>query len=36
MKAYTGIREAASDLKARTGHGCVSCFVNGTQESRKT
>lgn len=31
MKAYTSIREAVSDLKARTGHGCVSYFVNGTQ-----
>lgn len=31
MKAYTSIREAVSDLKARTGHGYVSYFVNGTQ-----
>lgn len=31
MKTYTSIREAVSDLKARTGHGYVSYFVNGTQ-----
>lgn len=31
MKVYTSIREAVSDLKARTGHGYVSYFVNGTQ-----
>lgn len=31
MKAYTSIREAVSDLKARTWHGYVSYFVNGTQ-----
>lgn len=31
MKTYTSIREAVSDLKARTGHGYISYFVNGTQ-----